>query len=64
MPLRVVSAAHLAVIALSVGRAKDFARILGLMESRSVSADEIGALAVRHGLEDAWQRFKTRFLDV
>ena len=64
VPLRVVSAAHLAVIALSVGRAKDFARILGLMESRSVSADEIGALAVRHGLEDAWQRFKTRFLDV
>jgi hypothetical protein len=63
VPFRVVQAAHLAVIALSAGRAKDFARILALLESGSVASDEMEALAQRHGLLDAWKRFKTRFLD-
>jgi hypothetical protein len=58
-----VRADHLAVIALSVGRAKDVARIVALLESKSTSADELVALAARHGLADAWQRFRTRFPD-
>lgn len=62
-PLRVVRADYLAVIALSVGRAKDFTRILALLESGSVSADGIAELAARHGLSAAWQRFRTRFLN-
>jgi len=62
-PLRVVRADHLALIALSVGRAKDFTRILALLESGSVGADGIAELAARHGLSDAWQRFRTRFLN-
>lgn len=61
--IRVVRACHLAVISLSVGRAKDFARILALLESGSVKADEIEKLAQRHGLSEAWKRFKRRFLD-
>lgn len=40
-PFRVVRAAHLAVIALSIGRAKDSARILALLESGAVTAEEI-----------------------
>lgn len=60
---RVVRASHLAVIALSVGRAKDFARILALLEADSVSPEEIAAIAERHGLLDSWMRFKARFLD-
>lgn len=63
IPFRVVRADHLAVIALSVGRAKDFARVLGLLESDSVTTEQIAALAQRHGLTDAWRRFETRFLD-
>jgi hypothetical protein len=63
VPFRVVRAAHLAVIALSVGRPKDFTRILGLLESGSVGREEIAALAQRHGLADAWRRFAARFLD-
>jgi hypothetical protein len=63
VPFRVVSARHLAVIALSVARAKDFARILALLESGAVAPAEIAALAARHGLDAAWQRFRTRFLD-
>jgi hypothetical protein len=63
VPLRVVRADYLAVIALSVGRAKDFSRILALLESESVSRAAIAELASRHGLKEAWRRFEGRFLD-
>ena len=63
VPFRVVGAPHLAVIALSVGRAKDYARILALLESSAVTRAEIAALASRHGLADAWRRFERRFFD-
>ncbi len=59
--IRVVRADYLAVIALSVGRAKDFARILALREVGAVKDVEISALAKRHGLADAWTRFLERF---
>jgi hypothetical protein len=62
-PFRVVRADHLAVIALSVGRAKDYTRILALLESGSVDAEAIGRLSERHGLGDAWAGFRRRFLD-
>lgn len=60
---RVVGAVYLAVIALSVGRAKDFARVLALLESGAVTRGDTGALAGRLGLADAWARFSRRFLD-
>jgi len=63
IPLRVVRADYLAVIALSVGRAKDYARILALVESPSVTRDQIAHLAARHGLAEAWGRFEARFAD-
>lgn len=62
-PLRVVRADYLAVIALSVGRAKDYARILALLESSSVTRDGLPRLAARHGLSEAWSRFEARFAD-
>jgi hypothetical protein len=46
-----------------VGRAKDFARILALLESGSVTRETVGQLAARHGLADAWKRFATKFLE-
>jgi hypothetical protein len=63
VPFRVVRAEHLAVIALSVGRAKDFTRILALLESGSITRQQIAGLAARHGLAEAWKRFESRFLD-
>ena len=63
VPFRVVGADYLAVIALSVGRAKDLTRILALLESESVTRDQIARLATRHGLTEAWQRFEGRFFD-
>ncbi len=59
--IRVVCADYLAVIALSVGRGKDFARILALREVGAVEDDQISALAERHGLADAWRKFLERF---
>jgi hypothetical protein len=62
-PCQVVTAAYLAVIALSVGRAKDFTRVLALLESGSVTRDGLATLAARHGLASAWDPFERRFLD-
>ena len=63
VPLRVVDADHLAVIALNTGRAKDFARILALLDSSSATADSIAKVASQHGLHDKWLRFQSRFLN-
>ena len=62
-PFRVVRADYLAVIALSVGRAKDFTRILALLESGGTNRESIRILAAQHGLANAWQRFESRFLN-
>lgn len=61
IPLRVVRADYLAVIALSVGRAKDFARVLALREAGAVTDKEISDLAMRHNLTAEWNLFKERF---
>jgi len=61
-PLRVVRPAYLAVIALAVGRSKDFARIVALLESGSVTRAGMADLAGQHGLVDAWSKFEARFL--
>ncbi|MFN0118539.1 MAG: hypothetical protein ACKVQC_09645 [Elusimicrobiota bacterium] len=61
IPLRVVSACYLAVIALSVGRSKDFARVLALIESGSVTRKDISQLSERFGLLESWKKFESRF---
>ena len=62
VPLRVVRADFLAVIALSTGRGKDHARVLALLESGHVTRDDIAQLADRFGLGSVWTRFEERFL--
>ena len=63
IPVRVVKADYLAVIALSVGRNKDYLRILSLLESDAVTESQISALAEQHNLLNQWETFKNRFLD-
>jgi hypothetical protein len=63
VPFRVVSAGHLAVIALSVGRPKDYVRILALLDAKAVTRDGVAMLAARHGLAERWQQFAKKFLD-
>jgi hypothetical protein len=62
-PFRVVDPVYLAVIALATARAKDYARVLALLEAGAVTREQVTALAGRHGLADAWQGFVRRFLD-
>lgn len=59
--LRVVRADYLAAIALSVGRAKDFTRIMGLLESGNLRRNQLETLSRRHGLQKAWKQFEARF---
>jgi len=61
--IRVVRADYLAVIALSVGRNKDFLRILSLIDSGVITHKEICMLAGKHGLSDAWNNFNLRFIN-
>ncbi|MBM4143832.1 MAG: hypothetical protein FJ225_09620 [Lentisphaerae bacterium] len=61
IPLRVVRADYLAVIALSVGRAKDMARIVALREAGAATDAALEELAARHGLSSAWKTFQERF---
>lgn len=61
IPLRVVRADYLAAIALSVGRAKDLARVLALREAGAVTGGEISELAARHKLTSEWNVFRKRF---
>ena len=64
IPLRVVTADYLATIALSVGRAKDFARVCALLECRSTTPDAISQLCAQFGLVAVWEKFSARFPDV
>jgi len=63
VPLRVVRADYLATLALSVGRAKDSARILALLEAGSITAERMADISREFGLYDAWVRFKARFMN-
>ena len=63
VPIRVVRADYLAVIALSVGRTKDFLRIISLLESEAVTEEIISVLAEKYALSDAWISFKKRYID-
>ncbi|NQT91525.1 MAG: hypothetical protein HQ559_02105 [Lentisphaerae bacterium] len=63
VPLRVVRADYLAVIALSTGRAKDFARIIALIESGSLELESVTRLAADHDLASQWSSFRERFLE-
>ena len=59
---RVMTAEHLAAMALKTGRAKDFARILQFIESGTLDANRLDTILARHGLLEKWERFGHKFL--
>jgi hypothetical protein len=63
IPLRVMTAEHLAAIALSVGRAKDFSRILQFIESGVLDSASLDDILNRHHLLPKWEQFGRRFLN-
>ncbi len=62
VPTRVISAEHLAAIALETGRAKDHVRILQFVEQQAVDREKLKDIIGRHGLSAKWSRFEQRFL--
>jgi hypothetical protein len=62
VPARVISAEHLAAIALQTGRAKDKARLLQFVEEGALDAPRFQEIVQRHDLVDAWTRFERQFI--
>jgi hypothetical protein len=60
---RVLTAEHLAAIALQTGRAKDKARLLQFLETGALDPAQFQDIVSRHGLLETWNRFQKQFLD-
>jgi hypothetical protein len=58
----VITAEHLAAIALKTGRAKDFARLLEFVEAGVLDAHKLNSILERHGLIEKWEQFEAKFL--
>jgi len=58
----VITAEHLAAIALRTARAKDFARILQFVEAGVLDANKLDPILKRHGLLEKWEQFGVKFL--
>jgi hypothetical protein len=58
----VITAEHLAAIALKTGRAKDFARLLQFVEAGVLDANKLDSILKRHGLLEKWDQFGVKFL--
>lgn len=61
-PLRVVRAVHLALMAIKTGRAKDYLRVVALLEAGATTEDTLATLAAQHDLWPLWQAFQERYL--
>ncbi len=63
IPIRVVRADYLALLTLKVGRGKDFARLLQMLETGAIGLDALTPLAERHGLAAQLKQFRSRFVE-
>jgi hypothetical protein len=59
---RIMTAEHLAAIALRTGRAKDHVRVLQFLEQDAVDKKKLQRIFERHGLGLKWKRFEQRYL--
>jgi hypothetical protein len=59
----VMTAEHLAAIALRTGRPKDHNRILQFIEQGAVDKIKLGIIVERHNLTGKWKQFERRFLE-
>jgi hypothetical protein len=58
----VMTAEHLVALALQLGRAKDFARILQFIEAGVLDPARLDSILTRHQLLAKWEQFGHRFL--
>jgi hypothetical protein len=58
----VMTAEHLVALALQLGRAKDFARILQFIDAGVLDTAKLDQILTRHDLLAKWEQFGDRFL--
>lgn len=58
----VMTAEHLVALALQLGRAKDFARILQFIDAGVLDTTSLDQILARHGLLEKWEQFGDKFL--
>ncbi len=61
VPTRILTAEHVMANALSVGRPKDFNRLLQFIEANVFDAGLLRDILSRHGLSEKWSAFCRRF---
>lgn len=59
---RIMTAEHLAAIALRTGRAKDHNRVLQFAEQDAVDKEKMQDILERHGLTSKWKQFEQKYL--
>jgi hypothetical protein len=59
----VMTAEHLAAIALRTGRPKDHNRILQLMEQGAIDRKKLQTIIARHHLTGKWKQFERRYME-
>ena len=62
VPTRVLTAEHLVALALRLGRAKDFSRILQFIEAGVLDPAKLDPILARHDLLAKWEHFGHKFL--
>ncbi len=62
IPTWVMTPEHLVALALQLGRAKDFSRILQFIEAGVLDAAKLDQILARHDLVAKWDKFGDRFL--
>jgi hypothetical protein len=58
----VMTAEHLVALALQLGRAKDFARILQFIEAGVLDASKLDQILTRYALLEKWDQFGDKVL--
>ena len=59
---RVMTAEHLVALALQLGRAKDFSRLLQFIDAGVLDAGKLDPILTRYGLLAKWEQFGDKFL--
>lgn len=59
----IMTAEHLAAIALRVGRAKDHNRVLQFVEQNAVDRKKLQSILERHELTAKWKQFEHKYLE-
>ena len=62
VPTWVMTAEHLAAIALRIGRPKDHNRILQFLEQNVLDVPKLRRILDEHNLTKKWQQFERRYL--